>query len=312
MNRLMLFIAVAASMALGYGCEKKTDASFVGSGAIETTEVTVSAQTRGALTKVSFDEGDTVSVGQTLAEIDVEDLRLQRQATVSGLDEIEANRKTAQQEIAAAREGITQARITLDNARVTRDRIAALFQQGAATKDRLDQADTNLALAQSRVNSAKAQLAAAQSRLNVLAATRERTQDNLKVLDEQISKGVIVSPAGGTVIQKLAEQGEVVNFGSPVCTIADLSTVWLMVYVGEESIGRVKLGRKGFVRVDAYPDRRFEGTVTWISPKAEFTPKNVQTRESRSDLVYAVKITLPNPEGVFKIGMPAEANIEGL
>ena len=308
----MLFGAATLLAVMMYGCDKKVETSFVGSGTIETTEVTVSAQTRGALTKVAFDESDTVSVGKALAEIDVVDLTLQRRATAAGLEEIEANRKTALQDIAAAQEGISQARITLDNAQVTRDRIAALFQQGAATKDRQDQADTALALAQSRVNSAKTQLAAAQSRLNTLAATRERTEASLTVLDEQITKGVILSPVKGTVIQKLAEQGEVVNFGSPVCTIADLSTVWLMVYVGEESIGKVKLGRKGFVRVDAYPDRRFEGTITWISPKAEFTPKNVQTRESRSDLVYAVKITLPNPEGVFKIGMPAEANIEGL
>lgn len=312
MNRMTVYIAGVLMLLLAYGCEKKVETSFVGSGTIETTEVTVSAQTRGELTKLAFDEGDTVSVGQTLAEIDVKDLSLQRQATAAGLNEIDANRKTAQQDIASAQEGINQARITLDNAQVTRDRIAALYQQGAATKDRLDQTETSLSLAQSRVSGAKTQLAAAQSRLNTLAATRERTEASLKVMDEQLTKGAIVSPVKGTVIQKLAEQGEVVNFGTPVCTIADLSTVWLMVYVGEESIGKVKLGRKASVRVDAYPDRRFEGTVTWISSKAEFTPKNVQTRESRTDLVYAVKITLSNPEGVFKIGMPAEASIEGL
>jgi HlyD family secretion protein len=295
-----------------FGCEKKVDTSFVGSGTIETTEVTVSAQTRGELTKLAIEEGDTVSIGNILAEIDVKEIILQRRATAAGLNEIDANSTTARQDIASAREGINQARITLENAQVTRDRIAALFQQGAATRDRLDQAETALSLAQSRLNGAKTMLAAAESRLAALSATRGRTEDNLTVLDEQISKGVIVSPAGGTVIEKLAEQGEVVNFGTPICTIADLSTVWLMVYVGEESIGKVKLGQKAHIHVDAFPDRTFDGTVTWISPKAEFTPKNVQTRESRADLVYAVKITLPNPEGVFKIGMPAEAGIEGL
>ncbi len=108
------------------------------------------------------------------------------------------------------------------------------------------------------------------------------------------------------------EPGEIVNFATPLCIIADISTVWLNIYVGEEMLGKLVIGGKADIRVDSHPDVVFEGKITRISQRAEFTPKNVQTKDSRVDLVYAVKITTDNPEGIFKIGMPADVYIEGL
>ncbi len=308
----MLPLAAMFALGLVVACAEKEDPSFAGSGTIEATEVTVSAQTRGELIEVNFDEGSTVEPGEVLAKVDVEDLRLQRQAAAAGIAEIEATRSVIRQEIAAAEEAVRQARIAAENARVTRNRIANLFEQGAATKDRLDRAETEAELAESRVRSAEKQLAAARARLAGLQASREKIEENLKVLDHQIGNGTIESPIGGVVIEQYVEQGETVNFGTPIGAIADLSSVWLTVYLDGRDLGRVSLGETVRVTVDSFPDRSFEGKVTWISPKAEFTPKNVQTRESRADLVYAVRITLPNPESVFKIGMPAEAYIEGL
>lgn len=311
MIRTALFL-LSLSIAFLPACSKKTEKSFSGSGIIEATEVVVSAQTRGELLSVNLQEGDLVKKDQLLAAIDVKDLKLQRQATAAGLDEIEWNRKTLEQDIAAAAETVHQASISLDNLKVTRDRIANLYRENAATKDRLDKAETEYSLGQSRLEAAQKQLAGMKTRLSTLSATREKTIDTLKVLDNQIEKENVLSPLEGLVITKSAETGEVVNFGTPVCTIADMSSVWLLIYVGEDMLGKIKVGGKARLRIDSNPNRFFEGTVTWISPKAEFTPKNVQTRESRVDLVYAVKITLPNPEGIFKIGMPAEAYIEGL
>ncbi|MFA6471336.1 MAG: efflux RND transporter periplasmic adaptor subunit [Candidatus Latescibacterota bacterium] len=294
------------------GCSKKAEKSFSGSGIIEATEVIVSAQARGELLSVDLQEGDHVKKGQILASIDVKDLKLQREATAASLDELEWNGKTIEQDIAQAAEAVRQASLSLDNLKITRDRIANLYAENAATKDRLDKAETEYSLGQSRLEAAKKQLAGIKTRLSTLGATRKKTTDTLKVLDNQIGKERVLSPLEGLVITKSAETGEVVNFGSPVCTIADMSDVWLMIYVGENMLGKIKVGGKARVRIDSNPDRSFEGAVTWVSPKAEFTPKNVQTRESRVDLVYAVKITMPNPEGIFKIGMPAEAYIEGL
>ncbi|MHB9028284.1 MAG: HlyD family secretion protein [Candidatus Latescibacterota bacterium] len=313
MDRMLrLAVLPALGILLIAGCSEKEDTSFAGSGTIEATEVAVSARSRGELARATFEEGASVKQGEVIALIDVEDLRLQRRAAAAGLNEIEANRAVLRQEISAAEEGVRQARIARDNSRVTRNRIANLFKEGAATQDRLDRADTELSLAESRVNAAEKQLAAVKARQGTLQAGRERIEENLKVLDNQIEEGSIESPISGVVVESFVEQGEVVNFGSPICTIADLSTVWLTVYIGEADLGKVSLGDTSRVRVGSFPGRTFPGEVTWISPRAEFTPKNVQTRESRADLVYAVKITLPNPEGVFKIGMPAEAYIEGL
>ena len=243
--------------------------------------------------------------------MDTEQLRLQRRAAAAGLDEIEANRRVLRQEVAVAEEHIRQARIARDNTRVTRNRVAGLFREGAATQDRLDRGETELELAESRVSVAEKQFAAAQARFDALRASREKIEENLKVLDHQIEEGAIVSPLSGIAIESFVERGESVNFGSPICVIADLSTVWLSIYIDEEDLGKVALGQTARIRVHSFPNRAFTGEVTWISPRAEFTPRNVQTRESRADLVYAVKIAIPNPEGIFKIGMPVEAYIEG-
>jgi HlyD family secretion protein len=302
---LLLFLPLA-------GCGGKQAPSFAGSGTIETTEVIVSAKAKGQILALNITEGDTVKKDEVLADIEVKNLSLQRNANAAALREIDASRATIIDEIAAAGEALDQAKIALENARVTRDRIRSLQSQGAATDDRLDRVNTDFDLAESRVRAAEKQIALSRSKLASLAATRLRTEESLKVLDDQIVDGTVKCPLDGVVIEKFAEQGENVSFGSPICTVADLSSVWLIVYVGGESVGKLRLNGKARVRVDSYPNRLFDGMITWISPKAEFTPKNVQTRESRADLVYAVKITLPNPEGVFKIGMPAEAYIEGI
>jgi HlyD family secretion protein len=145
-----------------------------------------------------------------------------------------------------------------------------------------------------------------------LAAKHEKIDANLKLLDKQISDAVVTAPSGGSVIEKYSEKGEIVTYGKPLVKIADISKVWLKVYVSEEMLGKIKLGGKADVRIDSMPEKSFTGSITWISPKSEFTPKSVQTRNSRIDLVYAVKITLENPDGIFKIGMPAEVYIQGL
>jgi HlyD family secretion protein len=311
MNRIAILMLGLLMVNLP-ACSKKTEKGFAGSGTIEATEVVVSAQARGELFSVNLQEGDIVKKDQLLAMIDVKDLKLQRKASAASLDELEWNRKTLEQDIAAAAQTVNQSEISLENLKLTRDRIASLFKENAATKDRLDKAETEYSLGQSRLEAARKQLAGIKTRLSTLSATREKTIDTIHVLDNQIEKENIVSPLDGLVISKSVENGELANFGTPICTIADLSSVWLLIYVGEDMLGKIKVGGKARIHIDSYPNQFYDGAVTWISPKAEFTPKNVQTRESRVDLVYAVKITLPNPQGVFKIGMPAEAYIEGL
>ena len=311
MNRILTAAVIVAIWSI-YGCENGEESRFTGSGTIEATEIMVSAMTRGKVNLFTLKEGDYVNKGYIIAEIDVESLELQRAVTASGLGELEWNKKIVEKELETAAEAITQAEITLSNVQKNHDRIAHLFKDNAATMEQMDKSDTDLELAVSRLRSAEKQLESIKTRKGSLKATREKIEANLRLRDRQIEDGTVTSPVDGVVIEKFVEQGEVVNFGSPVCTIANISSVWLIIYVGEEDLGKITLGGKARIQIDSYPERYFEGVVTWMSPRAEFTPKNVQTKESRVDLVYAVKIVLDNDEGIFKIGMPADAYIEGL
>ena len=311
MNKTLILAIVIITL-LFYGCQNGEDKPFSGSGTFEATEVIVSAQTGGELININFEEGDRVTKGSTLAVIDVENLHLQRNVTAAGLDELTWNDKILVQETSAGKESVKQASVTLDNIKKTRQRLANLVEQGAATQDRLDKITTELSVAESQVTASQDKLAGLEAKAGIYEATRNKIHAQLELLDYQISKSTVICPQDGIVLEKYVESGELANPGTPLCSIADLSTMWLTIYVSENMIGNVKLGAQAQITIDSLPDSTFKGKVTWISQEAEFTPKNVQTKESRVDLVYAVKITLDNPDGIFKIGMPADAYIEGI
>ena len=311
MNKNLLITAVFIICSVG-GCKNNEDNSFAGSGIIEATEITVSAEAQGKLLSLAVEEGDTVQKDQVIAKIDVEKVALQKDVILADLADISWSEKILEKEIAVAEEMVSQASITLANVQKTRDRISNLFNKNAATKDQLDKAETELALSTSRLHSAEKRLVEIKTRLASLEAKRNKIEASLRLLDSQIEDGSIVCPKDGMVIEKYVEQGEVVNFGMPLCKIADISKVWLKIYVGETMVGKLTVGGEADIRIDSHPGDVFKGRITWISPRAEFTPKNVQTKDSRVDLVYAVKITIENPGGIFKIGMPADAYIEGL
>lgn len=312
-SKLITFSSILLALSIVLtGCKNEKAQDFAGTGIIEATEITVSAESAGTVLALNVDEGDSVAAGDTLAVIDVENTKLQRNTSSADISDIDWNRKVFEKQIVTAKEAIEQTSIALDNTRTSYNRIKNLFSQNAATKDQLDRAETELSLAVSRQKAAKDQLSEVQTRMGALAAKHEKIDANLKLLDKQISDAVVTAPSNGSVIEKYSEKGEIVIYGKPLLKIADISKVWLKVYVSEEMLGKIKLGGKADVRIDSIPEKSFTGSITWISPKSEFTPKSVQTRNSRIDLVYAVKITIDNPDGIFKIGMPAEVYIQGL
>jgi len=311
MNRILPVVLLLTILPID-GCRNDEENSFTGSGIIEATEIMVSAETQGKLISLTFQEGDYLQKGMVIAEIDVENIELQREVASADLAELYWSEKIIEKEIATAEELVSQATITLGNVQKTRDRILSLFKQNAATKEQSDKAETEFALSVSRLHVAEKQLDEIKTRAGSLQAKREKIEANLRVLDNKIDDGVVLCPVDGVVIEKYAEQGEIVNFGMPICKIADLSTVWLQIYVSEDMLGNLTIGSEALISVDSHPGESFEGRITWISPRAEFTPKNIRTKDSRVNLVYAVRITLKNPEGIFKIGMPADAYIEGL
>ena len=287
---LCAICAAIAFIALS-GCGGKKAHGFIGSGTLEATEVTVSAQTGGQVLQLMREEGAAVAAGDTLARIDVEKLVLQRRQLLAGLDEIRASRRPAA-------EAVEQAEENLENVAKTHERVSGLRATGTATQQQYDDASTKRRIAES-------QLEAARSQETLLDAKENEINAAGAVIDRQIRDGIVFAPAAGVIVEKFVEQGELAPVGGAIYRIADTSAFWLKVYVAEKDLGGFKLGDAATVRVDAYSED-LAGVVSWVSSEAEFTPKNVETKEARAELVYAVKITIKDPPRELKIGMPAE------
>jgi len=176
-------------------------------------------------------------------------------------------------------------------------------------------AETRLAVAEEGVKVAEARLAlvkagASSYQLAMSEAVVQQAQATLNTLDIQLKKMTLKAPRAGWVVERLIHEGELATPGSTLLTLADLREVTLTIYVAEDEIGQVMVGQPVAVMVDSYPNRTFEGTVSYIGSEAEFTPKNVQTKEERVNTVFAVKVRLPNPDHALKPGMPADAVVE--
>ncbi|MFP4210002.1 MAG: HlyD family secretion protein [Alkalispirochaeta sp.] len=290
-----------------------------GSGTIEATEVTISARTNGELLEVNVRRGDEVDQGEVLARVDATDLELQLTQGRYRLEAARAERDTLlagarEEEIQQAEANLREARDARDLAERTLERIRNLRAAGSSTASELDRAETRYLQARSRAEAAEAQL----QRLETLVRPEDRRRANAQVaeaetavsrLERHVSDATISAPRAGTITVVVREVGEMVAPGTPLLVLADLSIVFLTIYVPERRLGEITIGGASMVQVDGMPDREFPGTITAVAERAEFTPRNVQTEEARAQLVYAVEITLENPDGVFKIGMPATAKI---
>jgi HlyD family secretion protein len=278
-------------MMAGAACQDKLPADFAGSGTLEATEVTVGSLVSGTILQLTKEEGEPVKTGELLATIDVEKLVLQKAQLEASRSEIEASR-------IAADAAIEQAADNYDNVQTRFKRIKELHSKGSATQQQYDDIST-------QQNVARSQLTAAKAQIPLLDAKQSQVEATMAVLERQIKDGTIVSPIDGQVVEKYVEPGEIAIQGGALYKLADLVNLWIKIYVAETDMDKFNLGQDVLVRVDASPEP-FAGKVSWVSPEAEFTPKNVQTKKARAELVYAVKVLLKNKNDVLKIGMPAE------
>jgi membrane fusion protein YbhG len=289
------------------------------SGNIEAVEVDLSFRIAGQINSLPIEEGDRIKKGQTISTLDTDTLVAEKGAAESGiatlravLDELEEGSR--REEIEAARALAKSAESKMKNAKDEYDRYLPLFKQGAICASSFDSKTTVLKVSAEDYNNAMERLRELEKgpRVQEIRAARSRLQKaewDLKRINLDIQHSTLESPADGVVLVKSNEIGEVVLPGATVATVAAIDKVWLKGYVGEDKLGRVKLGQKAKVTTDTYPGKVYLGTVTFISSRAEFTPKNVQTKEERVKQVYRVKITIPNPRQELKIGMPAEGYI---
>jgi HlyD family secretion protein len=290
MRRLLAFTMLSA-----VSCQPKAVPDAYGN--FEATEVVVSSEASGQLRWFTPVEGVRLAPGMVVGLVDTTQLSLQRAQIV------------AQREATGARvvEATDQARVyevQRDVALRNLERTRRLFDQRAATAQQLDQAERDY-------RTLVAQIEAARARRTSVSREAVSTDATVAQIRDRIAKSSITNPTSGTVLASFVEAGEVVQPGQPLYKIANLDTLTLRAYVTGDQLGTVKLGQRVFVNVDDGNGRiqRLTGVVSWIASNAEFTPTPVQTRDERTDLVYAMKVLVANPRGVLKIGMPADVDL---
>ena len=288
MQRLILFVLCIALL----NCDNADNEALWGSGTLEATKVLVSSQVSGIILEAFVDQGNQVKEGQLMFVVDTVKLVLQKEQAKAGLEQVAVQRTIAHQSIELALE-------KLDLAKKRYERILALSEKNSATQQQLDEVKVALKAAETQVETS-------QNQLNALKAQQNQLQAQIKLVDQQISDANINAPLFATVLEVYAERGELAKPGAPMAQLADLSEMTIDVYISETNLGKVRIGQAANLVIDSFPDREFPASIVWVSETAEFTPKNIQTKEARADLVYAVKLRLENSEGILKIGMPAD------
>jgi HlyD family secretion protein len=314
--------AVAAGVAaagLLAGCGKAPESNvIVGAGHVEATDVHVAAKVAGRLRVLALQEGDVVKLGQVLAELDTTDSLLALRQARADRDQAAAQLDlrlagSRPEDVAEAATQVDAARADLEGAEKDLDRMQALLDRGSGTAKSRDDAKTRRDMTAARLRGTQDALARARhgSRPQEIADARARLaamEAHAATLEQQVKDATVTSPLTGVVTEKVAQQGELLQPGSPLCVVTDLANAWLTVYVAEPDLGRIRLGQAAEVVTD--DGQRRGGHITYISPEAEFTPKNVQTRDERVKLVFKVKVGLDNRDGLFKPGMPATARFQ--
>lgn len=297
--------------------ENKKNLQFTGN--VEAVEVLISAKVNGEIISINVEEGDKISKGDTLAIIDKTEYELQYQQSVAAERAAEAQylmllRGSRKEDIIQGEENLKLAEANLLNAKEDYKRVENLFNTGSVSSKQLDDVRTKYEIAQAQYNSAyqflqKLKTGAREEEITAAKARYEQASAQTKLLKKKISDCIITSPIDGFVTKRIIEKGELVNYGTPIVRISNLEEIYIMIYVPETKLPLIQLGNSAEVRVDAFPDKRFMGEIIYISPEAEFTPKNIQTKEERVKLVFGVKIKVQNYEHFLKSGIPADVTI---
>ncbi len=267
---------------------KKAD----GYGNFEATEVTISAEANGKILSFAVEEGAVLAPNTQVGLIDTTQLYFNKQQLISSKKTVFSKSKNVLSQNSVIQE---QLKTTL----IEQKRIQNMFAENAATQRQVDEIN-------GKVNVLKEQIKSVGTQNAPITNEAQSIDVHIEKINDQIQKSNIINPIRGTVLAKYAEPNEVTAFGKPLYKIADISEMTLRVYVSETQLPQLKIAQKVNVKIDADKEMKsYEGTISWISPSAEFTPKVIQTKEERVNLVYAVKVTVKN-DGGLKIGMPAE------
>jgi membrane fusion protein YbhG len=263
-------------------------------GNFEVEETTISAQASGELLQFDVEEGRRLKANQVVGQVDSTTLSIQKNEILANINSVKVNKASiaAEQKVLVAE---------MANLKRERNRMQQLMNSQAATQKQLDDLNGNIKVLKSKMATIKSKYAVIDAQVNALQA-------KVSLIDEQISRCRIINPTAGLVLTKLARTNELVAPGRALYKIADMSKMYLKAYVSETQLATIKEGQQVTVAFD-YKDGQKEipGTITWISAESEFTPKIIQTREERVNLVYAIKVSVDN-DGYLKLGMPGEVD----
>ena len=288
----VLYIAVAL---LAIACSK--EAEFDAQGTFEATEVVISSEATGRILNFDIEEGMTIVANQTVGTIDSLQLHLQRKQLIAQQSALLTSRPDVKKQVASLREQIVKQKSELR-------RVDNMLSDGAATQKQKDDIEAQIKILEGQLEATLSTLDKNTSTINDNSVALEA---QIAALDDRISKCSILSPVGGTVLVKYAEAGELASVGKPLMKIADLGNIYLRAYFTSDQLANIKLGDEVKVVADFGGEERYDytGRVAWISSESEFTPKTIQTKDSRANLVYAVKIAVEN-DGRLKIGLAGE------
>lgn len=303
MQRIIAAITILGMFVVG--CSNGDKNIIEASGTIEGTDVNIGTEVAGKVKAVRVEEGARVAKGDTLLIIDDADYRIQLRSAEANAAAADAQYRLALE--GARREDLTQAEAAYQTAEADYHRMKELLAAQAITQKQYDDVYTRYVAAQQ--NYQKLFRGLRKSEIDAARARREQAEAQADLLRKKVRDCYILAPSEGIISLKAVEVGELVTVGANVVRITYLDKVKLMIYVNEQQLGNVKLGQRAEVRIDGNPDKVHEGKVVYISPNAEFTPKNVQTKEERTKLVFGVKIEVENRDGVLKPGLPADARL---
>lgn len=301
-------------------CEHQYEDIIEASGVLEAIEVNVASKLQGKIISLNFEDGSLVKQGDILAKIDCIDYELQHNQAKANFDMMQAQyelivKGARIEDIEQTDAVVKQAESQYRNAEINYERIKNLYEKNVVPKKMLDDVKTQLDIADAQLKqtqqaSKKVKRLSREEETAIGLARVEQAKWILKLAEQRIKDCDIISPINGIVLTKVFESGEYVMPGSTIATIADLQKIEVIVYLPEAEVFLIRYGQKAKIKIDAFKDRIFEGKVIYISSEAEFTPKNIQTKDERVKLMFKVKVLVDNPEMILKPGLPADVEFD--
>ena len=291
-------IAYIAILMLTASCGKQT--TFDAQGTFEATEIVVSSEATGKILHFEAEEGTLVEAGQQMGAMDSLQLHLQRKQLIAQQSALLNSRPDVKKQVSSLREQIAKQKSELQ-------RVENMLRDGAATQKQHDDINAHIRVLEGQLEATLSTLGKNTASINDNSASLEA---QIAALDDRIAKCHIIAPTNGTVLVKYAEAGELATVGKPLMKIANLEKIYLRAYFTSDQLANIRLGDTVKVIADFGGDEQheYEGRIAWISSESEFTPKNIQTKDSRANLVYAVKIAVKN-DGRLKIGLAGEVRL---